>query len=51
MGKWEESGWRAEKVSQVPGLAGRPRETALYKEVQKSPRAVKMAGGPKREVL
>lgn len=32
-----------------PRPRGTPRETALYKEVHKAPKAVKMAGGPRRE--
>jgi len=34
-----------------PRPRGTPRETALYKEVHKAPKAVKMVGGPKREGL
>lgn len=49
MGCGMESGGRARQVNRVPGPAGLPRETALYQGLQKSPRAVKMAGGPSRE--
>lgn len=40
----------AGQVSRVPGPAESPGETALYKEDQKSPGAVKMAGGLRREM-
>lgn len=43
------SAGRAGQVTRVPGPAGLPREMALNHELQPSPRAVKTAGGPRRE--